>query len=135
MVLDTGTHQWMLRALEKHALLGTPAGVTLLLWRKKRVEARARYRASWANMWGYLLWVVAVILTSILSHIPVLLSHIPVLQRVVFSWFPATLAVFCPLFFAVGYFILCLSCVKAQLEEQPFIVLPNLLMLIYGSRL
>jgi hypothetical protein len=118
--LNAESWHWILRSLEKFALFGVPASITLLFWKRRRIKARGVYRASWANVCGYLLWLLAVILTAKLSHIP----------AVTFSFLPATVAFVWPFFAAIGPFILCLFCMRGEMEEQPFIALSNFLMLI-----
>ena len=113
--------QWCLRALEKFALLGAPAIAILLFWKRRRVESVALYRASWANPFGYLLWLIAMNTTAVLSH------------STAFRWMvflPATLAFPLPLLSCVGSLFLCLLCVRAKQVERMFVALPNLLMLI-----
>jgi hypothetical protein len=115
--------QWCLRALEKFALLGAPAIAILLFWKRRRVESVTLYRASWANPFCYLLWLIAMNATAILSHYTAL-------RWMVFSSLPATLAVGLPFLSCIGSLILCLLCVGAKQVERMFVALPNLLMLI-----
>jgi hypothetical protein len=119
------TYMWQLcfRAIEKFALLGAPAIAILLFWKTRRIESGALYRASWANAFGYLLWLVAMTTTAILSHYSAF-------RWMVFSPLPATLAFFLPFLACVGSLLLCLLCVRAKQIERLFVALPNLLMLI-----
>lgn len=111
---------WILRSLEKFALFGVPASITLVFWKRRRVKARGVYRASGANVLGYLLWLLAGVVMAMLFHIP----------AVTFSFLPATVAFLWPFVAAIASFVLCLLSIPAEMKEQPFIVLPNLLMLI-----
>jgi hypothetical protein len=101
---------WYLRALEKFALLGAPAVVTLLFWKRRGVRCGTLYNASWANPIAYLLWLTAMTVVSILSH-----SRVS--DWMVFSFLPASLAVFFPLLLSVGSLILCFLCARAKRVE------------------
>ena len=114
---------WFLRGCERFALLGVPTIIVLLLWRRKGVERRTLYQASWANPFAYLLWLAAMILVAILFHRPRFLWISSTLV-------PASLAFAYPLLLSFGSLILCVLCVRAKQKEQPFIILSNLLMLI-----
>ena len=116
--------QWCLRAFEKFALLGVPAILILLFWKRRGVVASMTlYRASWVNPIGYLLWLAAVIVVSNLSHFPAF-------SWLAFSILPACLYFFCPFLLSVASLILCLLGVRSKREEQAFVAVPNLLMLL-----
>jgi hypothetical protein len=100
--------QWCLRAFEKFALLGVPAAVILLFWKRRGVVASMTlYRASWVNPIGYLLWLAAVIVVSNLSHFSAF-------SWLTFSVLSAGLYFFCPFLLSVGSLILCPVGIKIQ---------------------
>jgi hypothetical protein len=122
MKMTSEEWRWVLRAVEKFAALGVPALVTLLFWRRRRVEAVTRYRATWANFWCSVGWLAACVLTA-------LFYHSAIFRNEYMSSVPLILLSFCPLLFGFASLILCLACFTAKRAEQPFILLSNLLML------
>jgi hypothetical protein len=112
-----------LKALAKFGLLGLSAIVTLLIWKRRHVESKNLYQASWANPVGYLLWLAAVTIMVVLN------------KSSAFGWMvsgslPASLFFFLPFLFMFGSLCLCLLCFGAKREERRFPLMSNALMLI-----
>ena len=118
--MNAESWDWILRSIKKFALFGVPAGITLFFWQRRRIDRKNVYRASCANVGAYVLWILAGVVTAGLIHIP----------AVFFSSLPSTVLVFWPFLGVIASLLLCLSCIRAEMREQPFIFFPNLLMLI-----
>lgn len=114
---------WFLKTLTKSAVLGGPAIATLVFWMKRGVRSRTFYRASWANPFALLLWLILVAIGGWMNQSADLRGWIPSsLPGNVFFAFPF-LFVFCSLALCLGGFFL-------KSGQRGFAVFANALMFV-----
>ena len=126
--MRSGNWFWICKILLKSVLVGTPTLIALLFWKRSGVRSESLYRLGWANLAGYLTWLLAVVVVTPLSET----QH--------FRWIggsiiPMNLFFAIPFLAAIGSFGLCLSCIAAETGERRYPLLVNGLMLILWSSL
>ena len=114
---------WCFRAVAKFILLGGSAAICLLRWNKKGPDWRIYYYINSANLWAYLLWLLAACFLATIGGSSIF-------QWMTFSGIPAALAFFIPFLLAAVSLVVLIANFFLRAGERAYAVLFSALMLI-----
>jgi len=115
---------WFAITLVKTFVLAGPAVAVLAFWSRQGITSRVFYRVCWADLIGYVFWLVLVVVLGRLNESAVWRSRIP-------ESAPADVFVFLPLLFALCSALTCVAAgISLKSRERGFAIGTTVLILV-----